>query len=59
MIGFLHVESAQRRVVDGLIHRQGDKKPGRRINIEAFIFLGIMVIEESRDYQSFFKLRTT
>lgn len=54
MIGFLHVESAQRRVVDELIHRQEDKKPGRRVHIEAFIFLGVMVVEENRDDQSSF-----
>lgn len=54
MIGFLHAESAQRRVVDELIHRQEDKKPGRRIHIEAFIFLGVMVVEENRDDQSSF-----
>ena len=54
MIGFLHVESAQRRVVDELIHRKLDKKPGSRIHIEAFIFLGVMVVEENRDDQSSF-----
>lgn len=42
------------RVVDELIHRQEDKKPGRRIHIEAFIFLGVMVVEENRDDQSSF-----